>query len=223
MKITFERREELVAGIWQYYFRPERPMDFVPGQYAEIQLANVTDDPRGGSRTFSLTSLPGDASLRFVLKHFALQSPYKHALERLQPGDEAMITDAMGDLILPKDTSQPIVFVAGGIGIASYVSMFRDLLARKEARSVFLFYQVRSARERLFRELLRSYPLELDTFVIEPNRIHGKQLLDSTPPGALIYLSGSQKFVERLRQELEALGTPRSQIVFDYYDGYADL
>jgi hypothetical protein len=38
-----------------------------------------------------------------------------------------------------------------------------------------------------------------------------------------VYLSGSQTFVETLGTELETTGTPRARLIYDYYDGYANL
>jgi len=212
-----------VLGIWQYYFRPERTIDFVPGQYVDIYLSDVANDPRGASRTFSLTSLPTEQSFSFVTKHFELQTPYKHALQHLAEAAEARIGDAMGDLVLPKSTETPLIFVAGGVGMASYASMLKDLLARKEERPVFFFYMLRSRREQIFRELSDAYPLALKDIILAPNQLHAQDIIDTTPPNALIYLSGSQSFVESLQSELEASGVPRSRIIFDYYDGYIEL
>lgn len=223
MEVVFEQRAELMPGIWEYQFKPEQAVDFVPGQYVELTLPGVAGDPRGGARTFSLTSLPSEPSITFITKHFELQSPYKHALQGLRAGDAARIGDAMGDLILPKMTDTPLVFVAGGIGMASYASMLRDLLTRREERPVFLFYQLRAAREQLYRDLTTAYPLQLKQIVLAPNRLTVQEIRDTTPPDALVYLSGAQRFVEDLRSGLELLGTPRSRIVFDYYDGYAEL
>lgn len=215
MQVTFVARQEVALGIWQYTFEPERPIDFVPGQYVDLQLNT-------GSRTFTLTSLPSNSSMSFITKHFELQSPYKHSLQALRRGDTAMIGAAMGDLVLPKSPAIPLVYIAGGIGMASYASMLRDLLARKEERRIFLFYRLRAAREQLFRDLTDAYPLQLKQVVLAPNALSAREIKAATPPDALMYLSGSQDFVETLRTDLEALGTPRSSIVFDYYDGYAE-
>ena len=221
MQVFFERREEIAPGIWQYAFRPERTVDFVPGQYTDLHLSGVHNDPRGSSRTFSFTSLPDDPSITFILKHFELQSSYKQVLQSLHPDDVAKIDDAIGDLILPKDPAVPLVFVAGGIGIASYASMLQHLSSRREERNIYLFYQLRNRREQIFRELTEGYPLQLKQIVLAPNRVSAQEIKATTPPDSLLYLSGSQTFVETLRADLEALGTLRSQIVFDYYDGYA--
>lgn len=223
MQVRFEQREEIAPSIWQYQFRPEQTVDFVPGQYIDLFLRDVAHDPRGGSRTFSITTLPTDPSFAFITKHFELQTPYKHTLQQLTKDASAHISDAMGDLVLPKSTDIPLVFVAGGIGIASYASMLRDLLVRKEERPVFLFYAMRSRREQLFRELTDAYPLQLFDIVLSPNRLTAQEIIDSTPPEALLYLSGSQHFVEELRTDLEELGVLRSRIIFDYYDGYVEL
>lgn len=225
MKVSFRDRTEVVpnTGIWEYTFDTERALDFVPGQYLDLTLLGVTDDPRGGSRTFSITSLPDDTLFSFIVKHFELQSPYKQRLQALQTGDEANIGDAMGDMILPKYQFTPLVFVAGGIGIASYASIFKDLLARREERAIFLFYQLRSQRERLYKGITESYPLMHSSVVVAPHKITAEEIQAVTPPDAYMYLSGSQKFVENLRSDLEARGVPREQIVFDYYDGYAEL
>lgn len=223
MQLSFVRREELAPAIWEYYFRPERPLDFVPGQYIDIVLPTVTGDPRGASRVYTLTSLPGDELLSFVVKIPEPHSPHKEVLANLKPGDPAQCRDAMGDLILPKDASRPLVFVGGGIGIASFASMLKYLLGRKEGRPIFVFYALRSKYERIYRELLDSYPLQLNNLVIAPNRLTAQQIVDSTPPNAQIYLSGSERFVEGLRTNLEILDKPRADIVFDFFDGYKEL
>lgn len=223
MKVFFERRTELAPGIWQYDFRPERTVDFVPGQYVDLQLPGVIGDPRGASRTFSMTSLPTDPAISFVLKHFGLQSAYKHALQALQPDAEASISDAMGDLVLPKSPDIPLVFVAGGIGIASFASMLLQLLATRQERQIFFFYALRSRREQIFRDLTDGYPLALKSIAIAPNRLSAQEIVDSTPPDALMYLSGSEAFVEGLRTDLAALGVAHEQIIFDFFDGYAEL
>jgi ferredoxin-NADP reductase len=225
MQVFFEKREELVPGVWQYFFRPERPLDFVPGQYISLSLPEVVDDPRGGSRVFTLTSLPADAAynISFVLKYGSPISHYKQRLQALEPGDQAMIGDAMGDLVLPKNTDIPLVFIAGGIGIASYISMLSSLIEQREQRSIFLFYSLKSGREQIFRDVTNAYPLALKTIAIAPNRLTAAQIKNTTPPNAQIYVSGSESFVDSLCKGLVSLGIHRDQLVFDFFDGYTEL
>ena len=223
MQVFFERREELAPGIWQYHFRPERPTDFMPGQYADFHILKPLGDPRGQSRVFSFTSLPTDDRISFVAKFVPPFGPYKQALQALQPGDALRLDDAMGDLVLPKSPDVPLVFVAGGIGIASFAGMLRQLLAAREERTIFFFYALRSRREQIFRELTDAYPLALTSITIAPHRLTAAEIRGSTPPDALIYLSGGQGFVEGLHADLLTLGASHDHLVFDYFDGYTDL
>lgn len=223
MQVRFVKREELAPYIWRYSFATDTPYDFVAGQYTDFHIPSPLTDPRGRSRVFTLTSLPGENELSFVAKFLEPMSPYKQALQALKPGDELKLDDAMGDLVLPKLASVPLVFVAGGIGMASFVSMLAQLTRDKEERQIFFFYALRSRTEVIYRDLIEGYPLAHKQFVYAPNRLQAEEILATTPPDALIYLSGSQKFVEGLRADLEALGIDRSRIVFDYYDGYAEL
>src|SRR6476661_8428858 len=114
MQLSFVERRELAPAIWEYYFRPERPLDFVPGQYLSISLPDVKDDPRGPTRTYTLTSQPKAELISFVVKIPEPHSPHKEVLINMEPGDQARCNDSMGDLILPKDPALPLVFVAGG-------------------------------------------------------------------------------------------------------------
>jgi len=223
MKVWFERREELAPNIWEYHFKPERPVDFMPGQYADFHLLQPLGDPRGQSRVFSFTSLPSDPMVSFVVKFVHPLSPYKQALQTLQPGDELRLDDAMGDLVLPKSPEIPLVFIAGGIGLASFVSMFKQLLQTREERSIFLFYALRNRNEQTYHSITSAYPLALNNKTIAPHRLTADEIKGAVPPDALHYLSGSQAFVEELRTDLLALGTPHDQVIFDYFDGYTEL
>lgn len=223
MEVTYLRRVNLAANIWQYFFRTDAKLDFLPGQYGELHLNKVVGDPRGPSRVFSFTSLPDEPVVSIVLKHFSEQSPYKQALAKLKAGDTAKIDNIMGDLVLPKLASQPLIFVAGGIGLASYLAMIQLLLSNREPRQIDFFYQLRSKDEIIFENLLANFPFNSSIIATRPDQLTASLVMKAASDEALIYLSGSQNFVESLRGGLEQLGEPRSRIVFDYYDGYRDL
>lgn len=224
MKVFFEKREELAPAIWEYYFRPERPFSFVPGQYVTLHLPVVSDDPRGPARVFTLTSLPTDALLSFIVKFQDHVSLYKQSLESLCKHDEAKIDDAMGDVILPKDPLVPLVFIAGGIGLASFASSIKWLGKRQEKRALNLFYAVRHKSEVILSDVLDAYPFGLaKNTVVAPNRLQTKAMAAKITPHTLVYISGSEKFVDGIRSDLQRLGVPDQQIIFDFFDGYAEL
>ena len=228
MRVVFERKQELLPDIWEFYFRPERPLDYIPGQYVDLRLPQAHADKRGTSRTFTLTSLPDEPLTSFAVKIELPCSTYKQVLQALQPGDTATVTDAMGDVVLPKDPDVPLVFVAGGLGIASFVSITRWLTKRKEQRTITLLYAVRNKRDILFEEIFNAYqfPIKKTLFTAdgEPIRISAALIAEQLVPDSLLYISGSEHFVESLRQELQRdFGVPNEKIIYDFFDGYSEL
>lgn len=217
MQVLFERREELAPRIWQYFFRPGRTPDFIPGQYADFHFLRPLNDPRGQSRVFTITSLPSSELVSFVAKFAEPLSRYKQALQALKPGEPMRMDEAMGDLVLPKLPSIPLVFAAGGIGIASFVSMVNSLT---DNRIITMSYALRSENEKIFEHVFTSFQPQL---FIAPARLTAQDIIKNQAPNAQYYLSGSKRFVEGLRRDLEALGIPHEQIVFDYFDGYTEL
>jgi ferredoxin-NADP reductase len=222
MQVFFESRRELAPTIWEYSFRPERRIDFVPGQYVSLALPGVTNDIRGASRTFTITSLPDEPHMRFIVRHPENQSAYKECLEKLLPKARATITDAMGDVILPKLASIPLVFVAGGIGFASFVSILTQLEKRGETRDITLLYGRRNQYEILCPDLVKRFPFTRKQLYVSPQRITPQDILGPASEDALVFVSGGQKFVEELTGQLRVAGISNDRIVFDFFDGYQE-
>lgn len=223
MQVFFDSKRELAPSIWEYSFRTERAVHFVPGQYVSLQLYEVTDDGRGSSRTFTIVSLPAEGNISFVVKHPENHSAYKEKLSQLRQGEPAAITDSMGDVILPKLNQLPLVFVAGGIGIASYVSILRSLLAEQDkSRTIHLLYGRRERHDIIYADLLKQFPFASKQLCISPQRITIKDILRLTDADTQIYLSGAQHFVEDLSTQLRIAGIGNERIVFDFFDGYRE-
>ena len=79
-------------------------------------------------------------------------SSFKKALKQLQPGDEILMSDPMGDFVLPMLIQTPLIFVAGGIGITPFHSILSWLTATKENRPIKLLYAVNTEDEIIFQE-----------------------------------------------------------------------
>ncbi len=223
MLARFDGREEISPGVWEYTLTPERRLDYIPGQYVEVGILRDFEDRRGRGRIFTLTSVPDEPQLKFVLKFPQPGSNYKRELWSLTPGETVKIGDAMGDVVLPKNARIPLVFIAGGLGIASFVSSLRSIEFAEESRTVHLFYGRRTIADNPYSDLLERFPFASRQTVVSPARISVEDVLAATTPESLFFISGSQRFVENFRAELATRGIGHERIVFDYYDGYISL
>lgn len=109
------------------------------------------------NETMTIVTIPSDNYIGFTTRFDRRRSPFKDALLRLSPGDPLTLTDTMGDLVLPLDSSIPLVFVAGGVAIASYISMLRWLTQTNDSRRITLLYAVRSAADIIYTDVFSSY------------------------------------------------------------------
>jgi len=212
------------SNIWEFRFAHPEGFDYLPGQYAAFAFPELVNDTRGQSRVMSLTSHPSDKHIAFVTRVSERPSPFKTRLFQLETGESVMLDTALGDLVLPRSSVTPLVFVAGGIGIASFISMLRDIELSGEQRDVHLLYALRGHEERLFSDVLTTFPFVRHEEFVAPKRLDAQTIIHTTntPDETLYYLSGTERFVEGLRADLLALGLSDTQIVFDYFTGYSE-
>jgi len=81
-------------------------------------------------------------------------SPFKRALSALPLGTEVSIRGPMGSFVLHRDASRAAVFLAGGIGIAPFLSMLSSAAIDKSHPPVFLFYANRHIEDAAFMDTL---------------------------------------------------------------------
>ena len=234
MQVTFEHFTDTAANIKTFYFKPERSVRYEAGQFIELTIPHDNADKRGQKRWFTLSSSPTEELLSITTK-FALEngSTFKQALLALQPGTSLRMADPMGDFVLPKDQSKPLIFVAGGIGVTPMHSMVQFLHDNKEARDITLIYAANKEDEVAFSDLFKGYDLNFipvireaqaswsgETGTLDPERItkFAPKITEST-----VYLSGPEPMVEALFDGLKKAGVDKRNIVTDYFPGYTQI
>lgn len=221
-EVLFESKQQVAPDVWEFCLRLPHSFEYLPGQYIHALLPS-NQDSRGEYRTMSLTSHPSESQLRFITRIENQRSDYKSHLLNLKSGDVLWISQAMGDAILPRQVTTPLIFAAQGIAIASYIAILNECERSDLSHSITLFWTRRSEDNSL--EMLipgkNKHVTRYD--YIYPTRLTAKDILKTITPETLVYLSGSQKFVETLGSELEKRSIARSRIIYDYYEGYADL
>ena len=111
-------------------------------------------------KPYSIASPPSEVT-RSGLMHLLLQvedsgSPDPH-LELAEPGTELDVDGPFGTFGLPPDAGAvPLLFVAGGTGIAPLRSMWLERLAHPDPPAMAVVYRARSADELAFRAELET-------------------------------------------------------------------
>lgn len=220
MQTVFDHSEVIVPDIMTFWFKPATPGRYVAGQFTELHLPHSNPDNRGAKRWFTLSSSPTEPLLGITTRLTTTHgSSFKRALARLKPGTPVQLAEPMGDFVLPKDPSVPLIFVAGGIGITPVRSMIKWLLDTGEQRNIRLLYAAASQEQLAFESLIKRYDSLNLTTVIGP--LNADHVLETRPSSdSLIYLSGPENLVESLFKALKTSGIGQEQLVTDYFHGY---
>lgn len=136
---------EITHDIREFRFQAEASADFLPGQYAMLDLPGV-----GSSRAYSLANTGnGQREWHFQIRR-VLHGQGTHVLfEKLAEGDEIGLDGPYGVAYLRAEAPRDIVCIAGGSGLAPMLSIARGaveagLLAD---RNLYFFYGARTPRD----------------------------------------------------------------------------
>jgi ferredoxin-NADP reductase len=235
MQATFRKSEALTDTIRTFWFEPERPMQYTAGQFTELTLKHPEPDERGVKRWFTLSSSPTDELVSITTRYAGddKSSTFKKTLFALQPGDKVELADAMGDFVLPKHVQTPLIFVAGGIGITPFHSMFKWLADTGEQRDIRFLYAVNTEDDIIFQDTYDKAGVHATIIVGNPSeawgglrgRLDAETILGIEKPNddSLIYLSGPEPMIEALEAGLQKHGVDKRQIVGDFFPGYTSL
>ncbi len=221
MKLVFERHQHEVGNIVSFFFRSNDLKTWLPGQYLNLTMPGVP--PSVADRLFTITSAPYEGIIQITT--VIGPSDFKQKLNSLQPGDEIEADQLGGDFVWIND-GQPKLFLAGGIGIPPFISIIRDNLHKKISLSATLLYAGKSDRRAFVSELVAAAQtdptLRLQQYINK--RLTVEEISRQVPDlnERLIYLAGSQDFVEALGEGLLKRGISRSQLKYDWFDGFSD-
>ncbi len=235
-KLHFVRRKRYGSSE-DIEFESEYAFDYKPGQYIEMTLPHSAADSRGLRRYFTLASSPTESTLRFGVRYYENGSSFKNLLQKLNTSTPMSIGQLGGDFTLPRDTSQKLAFIAGGIGITPFRSMIKYLSDTHDPRSVALLYGERSAQDIIYSDVFEearktinaqtTYVLAsqagIESLYVVNGKIDSELIRQRIPDYSdrLFYISGPQPMVLAVKKDLRSIGVPSRNIKVDYFFGYA--
>jgi len=234
IRMTYLGKTAVNDRTWELSFQPTKPVHFVPGQYMELTIPHRKADFRGNRRYFSISSAPSaDGPITFAITVPSSSSSFKKALLDLEPGAMVHGTGVHGDFLLPTDVTDPLLLVAGGIGITPFASQLGYAAERGEKRDVTVVYATSTLGPLPYREVLERTGARVVLFGPEPEGalpigwVHGgtgrvtPSAIAATVPDAAsrrAFVSGPPALVNEVRKALRAQGVRR--IHTDYFSGY---
>lgn len=220
MKLKLIKRQLVAKNIEIFWFKPDMPVHYVAGQYIELNISHDSPDNRKTKRWFTLSSSPTEGLLAITTRlDPERKSSFKKALSDLVVGDSVPALMPMGDFVLPKNKSIPLVFIAGGIGITPYRSILKYLSDSGEKRDITLIYAVKDRAEIAFEDIITESDIKL---INHHGSLKAEDVLRYTGKitNQAVYISGPENMVEILQKRLISNGISIAQIRTDFFHNY---
>ena len=239
-RLALQLKEKIIAAkdTVIFNFGKVEKFTFAPGQYMEWTLPHKHVDSRGNRRYFSLASTPQE-DIQIAVRFYNPSSSYKKALANMQVGDKIIAASLEGSFVLPKDLSEPLVFVAGGVGIVPFRSMLTYIYEKNLKVNIVLLYANRQIEEIAYVDILTKVQANgvrtiytLTDAAHTPVNWQGEtgyftsdKIQQYIPDfdRRLFYISGPQPMVQSMQGTLEKLGVKGKSIRTDYFPGYEEF
>ncbi len=198
--------------------------DFLAGQYVKVSLPRLPlNDPKGGSRNFSIVSSPGAHNLITVAFRVS-DSAFKQALLRESDAAALDVYGPLGVFTLPEDSARPLVFIAGGIGIAPFLSIIRRATEKKLPYTITLVYANSSPESAAYVPELEALAKHNSHFTLKTKfgALDVEFLRQNAPEsaGARWYIAGPPGMVSATRTMLMQMLVPEENITTEEFSGY---
>jgi ferredoxin-NADP reductase len=163
---------------------------------------------------------------------------FKQALSILPIGSGVKIEGPMGSFRLHNNTARPAVFLAGGIGIAPFLSMLSHATGEKLRHPIVLFYANRYLKDAAFMNSLRNLERANLRFRFIPTltrtdknyrgwkggtgHISSEMLITQVGivRGPIYYIAGPPAMVAGTRRTLSEAGVDEDDVRTEEFAGY---
>lgn len=232
-------RREIAENTAAIFLSKPDGFSFVPGAHIGLILPRLSETEGGGNRRdFSLASAPFEKELMVAMR--LRDSAFKRSLARLPLNEELLMEGPFGSFRLRVGTGRPAVFIAGGVGIAPFMSILRQEHhdGFSPTITITLFYSNRRLEDAAFLKELRVLSDTHPRFVFVPTMTN---LQDATAPWAgeigrisndllskyifnfqtpRYYIAGSPAMVAAMEKLLTGAGVPPEDIHTEEFVGY---
>lgn len=229
---TLVSKQELTHDITEFSFRLDRPLQFLPGQYALLYRGGVE-----GPRAYSMSSLPHSGEQwDFQIKRVPGGAMTTALFDQLVEGESIDLDGPYGIAHVQQEAPRDIVCIAGGSGLSPMISIARAVAASpqlKHRRLDFVFGG-RQPRDICGEDILLELPgfgssIHYHAAVSDPapgddwqghvGFVHdvAHQILGEELRNREIYFAGPPVMAQAMQKLLFELKVPPEQVHFDEF------
>lgn len=221
--------EPLTEDIRLLQLTINEPADFsfLAGQYVDIQVPG-TDEVR----SFSMSNLPGDGKLEFMIKCYP-GGLFSGMIDTLELGQSISFTGPYG-AFYARDDERPALMIAGGSGMAPVWSVLQHFAASGTSRRIAFYYGARKRKDLFYLDQIAAIGAMLKNFTFIPvlsdvdedddwagatGFVHqaAAEFLDDVGHDVQAYMCGPPPMVEAAQDALAKRGVSSDSVFYDKF------
>lgn len=228
--------EDLTYDMKRFRFELQDPesISFTAGQFVQLLCPKYKGNPEEVYRAYSIASDPADNRfLDLIIRRVPDGICTTWLFDFLKEGDPVRFNGPYGDFRL-SDTQAPMIFVAGGSGMAPFVSILHAMRNTGNTRKAFYYFGGNTPRDLCLDEQMRQFEKDLPNFKFIPVVARPDPDSGWTGETGLVtqavernfkdlneyegYLCGSPGMIDASIKVFVGMGMPDNQV---YYDKFA--
>jgi len=200
------------------------PLTFLPGQYVNV-LVPGTDQ----RRSYSFSSPPGADTVSFLVRDIAPGLMSTYLREKALPGTPMEFVGPAGSFYL-RDIKRPLLFLAGGTGLAPFLSMLGRIEQTGSPHPVHMVYGVTNDADLVGADQLAGFAERISNFtfstcVAADGSVHPRKgyVTHHIEPAQLnggdvdVYLCGPPPMVDAVRAWLNEQGVTPANFYYEKF------
>jgi PAS domain S-box-containing protein len=210
--------KNLSKSVWEVRIQLSRPMKFKAGQYVWVVLEELKNDREIDRRSLSITSAQGKVDEITVLIRDS-NSKFKDTLISRSVNSEVVIYGPHGSSYwVDEDGQDDYIFLAGGVGVAPFVSILRSLQDKQLNFNILVIINKRIGDKLYNKELIeiaRNNPsIEVKIY---DSGLGNHHLPKFESAKTKFFICGPKEYVEQSYHLLKARDVDRRQMSFEQY------
>ena len=227
---------DLTYDIKQFRFELVEPqqIDYIPGQYIQLFTPIYKKGIEEVYRAYSISSDPADKqNIELIIRLMPGGICTTYCFEYLKVGDEVKFNGPYGDFQLSK-TDAPIVFIAGGSGMAPIKCILHYMKNTNNSRKATYYFGANKVDELFLIDEMKGFESELTDFKFVPVVANPQNNENWNGETGLVteavqrtlknaadcesYLCGSPGMIDAAIKTLLELGMKQENIFFDKFE-----
>lgn len=209
--------DRLSDQVMEIELEAEDAITFTPGQFYFFSF--IAPDITREAHPYTVCSAPGQKQIKIMVK--ALGDYTRNLYRSLESGAIALLEGPYGRFDYRQESKNQ-VWIAGGVGIAPFLSWIRNMKEQDSDIKTDLYYCVNTEEEAVFLNEFKEFEKQSTGFNIHLVCADREGFLDARDISDLkqkaVYICGPRQMRKKLLKEFKRMNVPKEDIHYEDFD-----